>query len=439
MSPQIGAIGFVVIAITALVTINGVFVAAEIALAGTNRMRMRRLAAEGEGRAARVLALLEDPNDIGRYFAVTQVGITLASIGLGMYGEHALADLIAPLFSRFGAGSVPAAHAIAVPVAIVFLTAVHVVIGEMLPKTLVLRQPERSTMALLPVMEVSRAALMPAVSGLNRLARAVVAALPLPPPTKDEGAYSAEELGRLITHSAERGLILPRDLAIALDVIGFGERTAHQVMTPRTRMEAIPIDIDEDELAERLVHAHHTRFPVYEGDVDHVVGVLHLKDFLRDRLGRATPLDLRALIRSVYPVPEHMPLAGVLEHFRTKREHLAIVFDEYGGTAGLITLEDVIEELVGDLGDEFDVEVTPIRRLRPGVWAVRGDVHLQDLEAEIRLPDERPDADTVGGLVVNVLGRPAKAGDRVELDGVRIAVQRVDGLRVDLVHVESIT
>ena len=439
MSPEVIQLLVLALAVTVLVGINGLFVAAEISLVGARRPRIRRLAAEGDLRASRVLELLEDPDEIGRYFAVTQVGITLASIGLGMYGEQALADLIAPQFERFGGGSALAAHTIATPIAIVFLTAIHVVLGEMIPKALVLRQPEQSTFRLLPIMETSRAILMPAVSSLNWLARTVVAMLPLPPPTDAEGAFSAEELGRLITHSAERGLIGQRDLAIALDVIGFGERTAHQVMTPRTRMDSIPLNIDERSLTEHLSRAQHTRFPVFGESVDQIVGVLHLKDFLRDRLTPSTHLDLGSLIRKAHPIPEHTPLPQVLEHFKQTREHLAIVFDEYGGTAGLVTLEDVIEELVGEVRDEFDVEIQPVRTLRPGLWAIRGDVQLLDLEIEMGLPEERPDADTIGGLVVNLLGRPARPGDRVELGDMRLVVQSVDGLRVDVVLLESKT
>jgi len=422
-----------------LILVNGVFVAAEISIVGSNATRLQRLAEDGNPRAGSLARVRAEPHRLGQYFAVTQVGITLASIGLGMYGERQLAAILAPSLAGFPLLGSAAAHALAAPIAIVLLSYLHITIGEMVPKALALRDPERAALTLLPLMTFSRILLLPVASGINALGRTVAGALPLGAPTEGDEAFSSSELGRVIVESADEGLIARRDEQIMLEVIGFAERTVRQVMTPRTRVEAVPMDVPEAELDRILAESHHSRFPVFRDDIDHIVGVLHLKDYLRDRLqAGGQPLALETITRKVRFLPEHTPLTQAMEIFRRSREHLAVVMDEYGGTAGIATLEDVVEELVGEVRDEFDTEIPPIRRVRAGVWAIRGDVQLDDLAERLPIPDSRPDADTVGGLLVHLLGRPARQDDVAEIGDLRLVAQSVTGYSVDLVRVEHV-
>ena len=423
-----------------LIAINGLFVAAEITLVGVRPTHLRRMADRGSGAATNLLHTLGSPERQRRYFASTQLGVTTASIGLGMYGEHQLATMLAPPMERLGLAP-GAAHAVALPLAVGLLTFLHVVIGEMVPKTLALRFPTSAVQRVSPAMIFTQRLLRPLVALISWLSGLALRLLPGSGREPEARIFSASELGRTIAASAAEGLIARPDERILLDVIDFGEREVHQVMTARTRIDALPHTIDDEALARYLATTPHTRIPVYEEDLDHIVGVLHVKDYLRawsrTEANGAAGIDLPAILREAHVVPEHMALTKLLELFQRSREHLAIVIDEYGGTAGIVTLEDVIEELVGEVRDEFDVgEVPPLRQTARGVLLVRGDVQLADLEEHVALLAERPDVDTVGGLLVNLLGRPAESGDRAALGEVSFVAEQVDGYTVELVRVE---
>jgi CBS domain containing-hemolysin-like protein len=258
----------------------------------------------------------------------------------------------------------------------------------------------------------------------------------VPPPSGHDRILSPEELEMVIEDSTEGGLLAPREGQILKGIMDFSDRLVHEVMTPRTRMEAFPLDIGEAALSARLAASTHTRFPVYDGSIDHVVGILHLKDFIRWQLDGPRPLALAGLLRPVRFAPELMRVEELMEVFRREHYHLAIVLDEYGGTAGLVSLEDLVEEVVGEVSDEFDVEAAPVERAADGALLVAGEVLVEDLAELVDLPDELPEAATVGGLVQTLLGRQAQAGDEMRLGKVRVVVESVDGLAVGRVRVE---
>lgn len=442
---SLGAFIALWVAITILIAVNGLFVAAEVAFAAARPTRLRRMADEGSRGAARLLNFQRSTESQGRYFATTQLVITSASIGLGMVAEERMVEYIVLFFERIGLGTgeetvilglsaEALAHLVSVIIAIGVLTYLHVVLGEMIPKTFALRQPEKVASRIAPLMSALHQLLRPLVWLIHSLSRLALRAIRFPSAVKGERAPTSDELERLIAESAHVGLIEPADSNILLSVFDFGERRAHQVMTPRTRVHALPLDIDAESLADELADARYSRFPVYEGDLDHVVGVLHLKDYLRADLdGR--PYDLPSLLSEPRITPEHQPLSELLLQFQQDREHMAVVVDEYGGTAGIVTLEDVVEELVGEVRDEFDDERPPIRESRPGLLQVQGDVLLLDLEEKVDLDAERPEVETVGGLVLNLLGRPPLVGDEAVLGEVRFEVTAIDGLGVESVRV----
>ena len=213
-------------------------------------------------------------------------------------------------------------------------------------------------------------------------------------------------------------------------MFGFSEHKAYQIMVHRTRVEAYPIDIGEHELLEAVSRSRHSRFPIYEGNLDHVVGILHLKDFVRQQVSHPDEFDLRPLLRRAPVVPEHASVGSLLGRFRRLKLHMAIVLDEYGGMAGIVTLEDLVEEVVGEVQDEFDLEWPPIHQVRPGEYLLRGDLTVDDLQEIAPLDDELPDVNSVGGLIVAILGTMPEAGDSVKLSGAELVVESTSGRAV---------
>jgi len=414
-----------------LVLVNGLFVAAEFAIIGVRPSRMEQLANEGHKVAARVLAILDSPVRQDRYIATAQVGITIVSLGLGMYSEPQIAHFIEPLLSPLlGTEIVQTAGFV---LALSFVTYLHVVIGEMVPKSISLATAEKAVLGLARPMQIAQLILSPFVLGLNAIGNALLRLLGVPPAEGHARLHSPEELGLIVSESAEGGLLNEEEEEMILNIFDFGDRQVGQVMTPRRKVQAIPSDMPVDEIMRFVAASRNSRFPVFEGDLDHVIGILHLKDLLYHRLRGEGAFDLRLILRPAPAVPEQLPVETLLAAFKRQRLHMAIVVDEFGGMAGIVTLEDLIEEIVGEVRDEFDVEKEPFTRIEPGTIEVAGNYLLDDLSDHVYLGDEEslPDVETVGGLIVSGLGRPPQLGDELLYDGdVRFTVLDVDGLAV---------
>lgn len=409
--------------IAALIVLNGLFVAAEFAIIGASKVRVERMAGQGRRLARVVHKVLADPREQDRYIATAQLGITSASLGLGMYGEHMLAEWLAERFAALGALRWIGAHALASAVAVTFLTYLHVVFGEMVPKSLALQAPSRVAMAISLPMRAIEVALYPVVVALNGIGNGILKLFGVERSAITEESYrTADELSVVVAESRAGGL-LPREPArIIQELLEFADLTAGEVMVPRTRVVALPLESGRSEVAAVLARDRHTRFPVYEGDLDDVVGVVHVKDLLALRDGGA--LD-RARVRAVPFVPATEPLDRVLTVLRRARSQLAVVMDEHGGTAGILTLEDLFEEVVGDIADPG--ETPPIRTDDAGRTSVGGTVRLEELGEALGLVFEHEEVDTVSGLILTKLGRPPSVGDRVEHDGLELQVSAVRG------------
>jgi CBS domain containing-hemolysin-like protein len=428
--------------ITALVLLNGLFVAAEFAIIGVRPTRITQLAEEGNRTARGVKHILEDPTQQDQYIATAQLGITVAGLGLGMYGEHTIAEwLLGPLEGWLHLNETTA-HALAVVGALVLLTFAHVVVGEMVPKSLALQYAERTVLRIAGLMRLTGWLFYPAVRLLNAIGNGFLRLLRIPMAAGHGRLYSPEELEMVVSESHEGGMLSDNQEQLLHNIFDFSERRVGQVMTARRRIAAIPLTIGEAELQSYLATSPHSRFPVYDGDLDHVVGLLLLKDVVRQQIRRTEPFELRGLLRHMPTVPETMPVEQLLASFKRSRVHMALVVDEYGGTVGLVTLEDLVEEVVGEVQDEFDSdELPPLREVAPGVLLVRGDVLVDELrdQASIALPPDArlPNVETVGGLVVGLLGRPAHPDDQVQVDGITITVEHVDGLAVQTVRINT--
>jgi len=439
----LGDVLLVLLIVAILVLVNGFFVAAEFAIIGVRPSQIEQLVQEGDNRARGVQSILESPELQDRYIATAQLGITVASVGLGMYGEPQIAHFIEPLLERI-LGMEPGAillHSIGSAVALSLLTYLHIVLGEMVPKSIALATPESAVLYLSRPMRLARLILYGPVKVLNAIGRGLLELFKIPPAEGHARLHSAEEIELIVTESAEGGLLLETEEEMIRNIFDFSDRQVGQVMTPRTKVQAIDSEMSTDEMLQLVTASRHSRFPVYENDLDHVVGILHLKDLVHQRMRLKGDLDIRLLLRPAPAVPEDHQVDRLLAAFKRQRIHMAIVFDEFGGLAGIVTLEDLVEEIVGEVRDEFDFEKEPLVQLAPGSIDVVGSYLVDDLSELVYLGDERdlPDVETIGGLIHTWLRRPPQVGDVVSVQSnpdVKMTVLDVDGLAVSRAKVE---
>jgi CBS domain containing-hemolysin-like protein len=417
-------ISFIIIAI--LILINGLFVAAEFAIIGVRPTRVEQLA-EGGNRAARwVQSVLDDRRKVDRYIATAQLGITLASLGLGMYAEPAIAHLIEPpLHDWFGLeGAI--VHTISFIIALAAITYLHVVVGEMVPKSLALQNAEGTVFALATPMSLVGKLFSIPVTLLNRIGLWTLKLLRIPPPGENSRLYSLDELELLVEESYSQGLLDDQEQALVANILDFAEDRVGQVMMPRPMMTAIPAGIEEEELLALVSTTPYNRLPVYRNNIDDIIGFLHLKDLVRQQLSEE-PFDLRVLLRPVIFVPVNLPVKTLLSEFQRQRQQIAIVMDEHGGTLGLVTMEDLLEEVVGEVRDEFDVdEEEALTLVEPGHLVAQGTARLGDVEEYVSLGWH--EVQTVGGLVWARLGRRPEVGDQVAVGNVTLRVEAMSGL-----------
>ena len=426
------------IVILILVVINGFFVAAEFAIIGVRDTQMEQMADEGNSIAGNVLQILEIRPRLDHYIATAQLGITLASLGLAMYGEPAIGHFVEPYLESATGLSASGAATVSYIVALSLMTYLHVVIGEMVPKAMALSDPSSMALKLDPLMRLTGSMFNYPVRVLNAIGNLLLRLFRIPPAHGDERLMAPEELEMIVAESAEGGLIEGDEEEIIRNIFDFSERTVGQVMTPRRRVQFLDTQCSQDELISIVTSSRHSRFPVYETDPDHIVGILHLKDLVRFSLGPQGPFDLRLILRAAPEVPEDYRVDRLLAAFKKQRLHMAVVRDEFGGLAGVVTLEDLVEEVVGEVRDEFDQEREPYVEVAPGVLEVAGDYLLDDLAEEVYLGDEDdlPDVETVGGLIVSLLGRPPVNGDVATLRDIHFTVIDIDRLAVTRARVE---
>lgn len=437
--PSISGLIVPAVFILLLVLINAIFVAAEFAMIAVRDTEMEQLADEGNLAAAKILNILENQPRLAHYIATAQLAVTLASLGLAMYGMTVISLFIEP-YLEFWAGLKPS---IAVPLsyvaALLILVYLHVVVGEMVPKSLALSNPSGMVLALDRVMRLAGAVFNFPVRVFNGIGNWLLRLFRIPPAQGHERLMAADELEMIVAESAEGGLIEDDEQEIILNIFDFSERTVGQVMTPRRKVQALSVGCSQQEIIETVTQSSHSRFPVYDGDLDHIVGILHLKDLIRLALGPQSPFDLRLILRSAPDVPEDFRVDRLLAGFKHEKLHMAIVRDEFGGLAGVVTLEDLVEEVVGEVRDEFDIERDPYYKIAPGILEVSGDYLLDNLADDVYLgeEDDLPDVETVGGLIVALLGRPPVNGDIVTFhDNIRFVVLDIDRLAVARARVE---
>lgn len=416
-------------AVVLLVLTNAFFVAAEFALVSVRRTRIAELVARGNVSAVAVQKAIENPD---RVIAATQLGITLASLGLGWVGEPALSHLLYPFIEKIPLEiQSEVSHSLSAGIAFAAITFLHVVAGELAPKSIALQDPERTSLVVAAPTLWTAAIFKPLIWALNGTGNVLLRLIGVQPASGHQLVHSVEEIKMLVSASAEGGVIEPPEREMIESVFDFGELLVRQVMVPRTEIVAVEANTPIEEVLGLVTQTTYTKLPVFEKDLDQVLGVLHIKDLLRflcqpDNQNRTA----RSLMRETLFVPETLPVKTLLRQFRDNHQHIAIVLDEYGGTAGLVTLEDLLEEIVGEVSDPFDAGTPQILTLADGTTLIDGLTLIEDVNEKLGLDLEDPHYDTIAGYMLGKLGRIPKVGEAYESAGMRFQVEAMDGLRI---------
>ena len=408
----------------ALLLANAIFVAAEFAVIGVSKTAVEHRANQGDSLARRILGLLTTPIRQDRFIATAQLGITLASLGLGMYGEHTFASWLEPRLELAPTQRFIAAHTLSSILAIATLTYLHIFMGEMLPKAIALSHAEATARVLYWPMLAVLAVFYPFIWVLNSAGNLCLRLMGIRRSEGTERGYTPEELQIIVEESAEGGAMRAEAGSILSELLEFGDLTAGQVMVPRVRVAGIPLTATSDQLRGIMAKYHHTRYPIYDVDLDHIVGMLHVKDLLRPILSGAALTT--ATVRPIPVVPETATLDAVLRTMKKASAHMAVVIDEHGGTAGVVSLEDLFEEVVGEI-DEGQPAAPPLVATDDGSALVAGTLRLDELGRHFDLDLVHEDVDSVSGLILALLGRPPVGGDVVQYDRVRLEVTATSG------------
>lgn len=441
-------IGLRLLGLFALVTVNGFFAAVEFSLVAVRHSRVRQLVDEGRVRAKIVLELI---GKLDRVVSGVQVGITLTSLGLGALGESTLASLLSPLFANFpGRHTAVLVHAFSLAVAFLFLTTLHVVLGELVPKSMSLQRAERVALLVAPPFQWYLEVFRPAITLLDTASRWILSGLGFSGRTSHTQVHSAEELQIQIQQARERGLVGGEEERFILGAIELDRMQVRELMVPRPDVHFVTADASLDDVMRVFVTTQRSRLPVFEGASEHVLGYIHIKDIvwvLLDRERRAeegwtaAEFNVRNMLHEIAIVPESKPVNEMLLEMRTRHRWMAMVVDEFGTILGLITLEDILEQLVGEIHDEFDVIEKPVVVGQGADAAMIFDASLglRDLESQynIVLPEDRSYA-TVGGFVLARLGFIPRGGESFDYDGYRFTVVEMDRRRVARVKIQRV-
>lgn len=425
---------FVIFVILLLVAITALYVAAEFASVAVKVIRIQALAESGNKTAQRLLPHLADAHSLDRYVAACQIGITASSLVLGAFGQKRLAEYIGPtLVDTFGLTAESAASVTATSV-LILLTTFHVVLGELLPKALALRFPERIAIALTYPMIVSLWLFKWFIKVLNGSGNLILRLMRVPA-AGHRHVHSPEELQQLVSHG-EGGVELEEtERRLMSQVFRFGEHKARNVMVPRTRVNSLDLQRTLEENLKTMESSGHTRFPVFNEEADNVVGYVHIKDVTR-AVADGALVDLTTLMRPPVFAPVSISVDKLFDRMRKERSHMVILLDEFGGTAGIVTMEDILQEVVGEMQDEFGRKTQRILIRDGNSMVVRGNLLLDQLERESGWELGEHPAETVGGLIMHLLARPAKPGDCAQAGAAKLTVLDVSGNRITRVRVE---
>jgi magnesium and cobalt exporter, CNNM family len=406
------------LAVAALILLNAFFVAAEYGLVTARRTRIRELEGQGNRSARAVLEITADPP---HFIAAMQLGVTLTSLGIGAVGEIVLKDL----FDQW------IATVLAIVFAFLIITFLHVVIGELVPKAVALRYSDRVALAVSAPVRGFFVLMAPLIWILERSTELILRAIGVEPPGAEGDVHSEAELKMLLDRSKRHGEIEEEEQQMISKVFDFGDKEAADVMVPRPEVVALSIDLPPEEALAAVMDSPYTRYPVYRESLDEIVGILHVRDLFAALMDRGiAEVRIEDLLRNAYFVPETKDLASLLAEFRAKNLHMAIVLDEYGAMEGIVTLEDLLEEIVGEIEDEFDLPANGIERIDEQTVRISGTFPIDHFNEQMGTDLPAEDYHTVAGFVFGLLGRAPEPGDEVEHEGMRFRVDQVEGTRI---------
>jgi magnesium and cobalt exporter, CNNM family len=417
---------FELIAVGVLILLNAFFVAAEysLVLVTRRRTRVQELANRGSRTARAVLNITSDPP---RFIAAMQLGVTLTSLGIGALGEPVLSDLFGDVMGTL----------LAVLLAFLIITFLHVVVGELVPKGIALNYSERVALGVSAPVRAFFLVFKPLIWFLQRSSEVAQRAIGVDPNASEGEAHSEAELKMLLSASSERGEIEHDEREMLYKVFDFADKEAADVMVPRPEVTALSIDLPPDECLRIVLDSPYTRFPVYRESLDDVLGILHVRDLFSAMHDRGlAEVDMQSILRPPYIVPETKDLAALLAEFRNQNQHIAIVVDEYGAMQGIVTLEDLLEEIVGEIEDEFDLPDESVERIDETRIRIDGTFPIDDFNEQFQTEIPVEDFHTVAGFVFGQIGRAAEAGDEAQWDGLAFRVLEVEGSRIERLEIE---
>ncbi len=432
---------FRLLIVAALILINAFFVAVEFSLVAARRTRIERLAGEGNRSAAQALELLKDPD---RFIAAAQLGITMASLALGWVGDLTIASLVEPPLERLiGHWSQAASVTVGTIISFGLITYLHIILGEQTPKSYTIRNPEGVAIYSAPIMRVYYLIFRPFISLLDWSARAVLVALGVGN-APVHGVHTVEELKMLVWESREEGLLEEEEEEILVRAFEFSDRYVREAMIPRPEVVGVPRDATFRDLLDIFLKSRHARYPVYENDIDHIIGTTAMKEGLV-RLGELgcqvldRTLEELDMIHPPLLVPETRRIGSLFAEMRNQREQMAIVIDEFGGTAGIVTIEELVEEIVGRLSDQWSEELPMVEQLGKNSYLVDAQSRVDEINEELRIDiPEREDYETLAGFLLYKLGRIPSAGDEYEYKDLRFIIREMDGPKIARVEIQKL-
>ena len=429
-------IAFNILLTILLVLLNAFFVAAEFAIVKV-RLSQIQLRGQSGSNVARVTEHIVNHLDV--YLSATQLGITFASLGLGWIGESVVAQIFITVFGMLHISLSPEMiHKLALPTAFFTITALHIVLGELAPKSLAVQYTERTAMFIALPLRAFHFIFSPLIWALNSTANGLLKAIGIKPLSQHE-LYSTEELRLILDQGKESGAIKSAEHELITNVFEFSERTVRQIMVPRTRIVAIDITTSGDRVVDFFIEEGFSRVPVYQGIIDNIIGVVHAKDIIA-LMHNPGLILLHDLVRPAYFVPETKPINKLLRDFQRRRIHMAVVVDEFGGTAGMVTLEDIMEELVGEIQDEYDEEKPIIEKVGAREYNVRASAAIADANEHLPIPlPESEQYDTVSGLVNDAFGRIPEISETINFAGYECTILQKAKRSVALVRLKQLT
>ncbi len=428
---------FQLILILVLILLNGFFVASEVSLIAVRRSRIDELAKKGNTAARLVQQSL---NKITIYISATQLGITLASLALGWIGEPTLAHILEPLFGFLPTTiGILSAHTIAIFIGFLLITFLHIVVGELVPKTITLRRAESVSLLLIPPLTFFTTLFMPFIWVLNWSGMGITKLLRSPASEKDS-VYTEEEVKMILFQSGEKGKIPKKEVEMVYNVFRLGDTSVSQIMVPRADVIAFDMNTSLQNVIKKVQAHTFSRFPVYNETIETIVGFVHVKDIYKTAFGerkKEKKLSQTGIIRDILTIPQTKTAHEVLREMQKRQIHISVVLDEYGGTAGIVTLEDVLESVVGEIQDEFDKPLPSIIKQKDGSFLVDGTVSLEQIQKKFKLKLKGQSYTTIGGLVFGLLGRIPKVHDVVQIGSLVFTIEKVNARRIKTIRIQK--